>query len=119
MPRSMVFMALFCTAASVGALLIPQMGAYIACSVLVYGGYAVSLPLLQHMVAEQADPERKNLVMGFYNATKSLGGIIGSLMAGFLYGLHVKLPFLVVAVSYGAATAVALAYLLRSGKRNA
>ena len=112
-PRSMAGMALFCTAASVGALLIPQIGAYIACSVLVYGGYAVSLPLLQHMVAEQADPGRKNLVMGFYNATKSLGGIIGSLMAGFLYGLHVKLPFLVVAVTYAAATAVAAFYLLR------
>jgi hypothetical protein len=38
----MAVMALFCTAASVGALLIPQIGAYIACSVLVYGGYAVS-----------------------------------------------------------------------------
>lgn len=115
-PRSLAFMALFCTVASVGALLIPQIGIYIACSVLVYAGYAVSLPLLQHMVAAQADPAQKNLVMGFYNATKSLGGIIGSLTAGFLYGLHVKLPFLVVAVTYATATAVAVAYLLR-GKR--
>ena len=115
-PRSMAFMALFCTVASVGALLIPQIGGYIACSVLVYGGYAVSLPLLQHMVAGQADPERKNLVMGFYNATRSLGGIIGSLMAGFLYGLHVKLPFLVVTAVYAVATAVAVVYFLRSRK---
>ena len=115
-PRSMAFMALFCTAASMGALLIPQIGGYIACSVLVYGGYAVSLPLLQHMVAGQADPERKNLVMGFYNATRSLGGIIGSLMAGFLYGIHVKLPFLTVAVTYAVATAVAVVYFLRSRK---
>ena len=115
-PRSMAFMALFCTAASMGALLIPQIGGYIACSVLVYGGYAVSLPLLQHMVAGQADPERKNLVMGFYNATRSLGGIIGSLMAGFLYGIHVKLPFLVVAAVYAVATAVAVVYFLRSRK---
>ena len=116
-PRSLAFMALFCTVASVGALLIPQIGIYIACSVLVYAGYAVSLPLLQHMVAAQADPAQKNLVMGFYNATKSLGGIIGSLTAGFLYGLHVKLPFLVVAVTYAAATAVAVAYLLRGKRR--
>ena len=116
-PRSMAFMALFCTVASVGALLIPQIGAYIACSVLVYAGYAVSLPLLQHMVAAQADPAQKNLVMGFYNATKSLGGIIGSLTAGFLYGLHVKLPFLTVAITYAAATAVAMAYLFRGKRR--
>ena len=116
-PRSMACMALFCTVASVGALLIPQIGIYIACSVLVYAGYAVSLPLLQHMVAAQADPAQKNLVMGFYNATKSLGGIIGSLTAGFLYGLHVKLPFLTVAITYAAATAVAVAYLFRGKPR--
>ena len=87
-------------------------------SVFVYAGYSVSLPVLQHMVAVQADPAQKNLVMGFYNATKSLGSIIGSLMAGFLYGIHVKLPFLVVAVIYGAAVIVAAAYLIR-GKRHA
>ena len=116
--RSMTVMALFCTAASLGALLIPQMGMFIGCSVLVYAGYSVSLPLLQHMAAEEADPARKNLVMGFYNATKSLGSIIGSLLAGFLYGFHVKLPFLTVAVAYGAALAAAAGYLIwGNGKR--
>ena len=113
---SMVVMAVFCTAASAGALLVPQIGGYIACGVLVYAGYSVSLPVLQHMVAEQADPVQKNLVMGFYNATKSLGSIIGSLMAGFLYGFHVKLPFLVVVAAYGLSIAAALGYLLRCRK---
>ena len=118
--RSMTVMALFCTAASVGALLIPQLGLFIGCSVLVYAGYSVSLPLLQHMAAEEADPARKNLVMGFYNATKSLGSIIGSLTAGFLYGAHVKLPFLVVTLSYGAALVAAAACLVqnRRSRRN-
>ena len=114
--RSMVVMAAFCTAASVGALLIPQIGIYIACSVLVYAGYSVSLPVLQHMAAEQADPAQKNLVMGFYNATKSLGSIIGSLMAGFLYGFHAKLPFLMVVIIYGMALLVAAAGLIYSRK---
>ena len=114
--KSMVVMAAFCTAASAGALLVPQIGGYIACGVLVYAGYSVSLPVLQHMVAQRADPVQKNLVMGFYNATKSLGSIIGSLMAGFLYGFHVKLPFLVVAAAYGLSIAAALGYLLRCRK---
>ena len=76
----------------------------------------MSLPVLQNMVAVQADPARKNLVMGFYNATKSLGSIIGSLMSGFLYAVHTKLPFGVVAVAYGLAVLAAGAYLLRSRK---
>ena len=114
--KSMTVLTLFCTAASVGALLIPEIRGYIACSVLVYAGYSVSLPVLQHMVAIQADPVQKNLVMGFYNATKSLGSIVGSLMAGFLYSAHAKLPFLVVALAYGLSIPAAAAYLFLRSK---
>jgi len=114
--KSMVVLALFCTAAAVGTLVFPQLGAYIACSIALYAGYSVSLPVLQHLAAVQADPAQKNLVMGFYNATKSLGSIIGSLMAGFLYGIHFRLPFIVVAAAYGLSIVAAALYLLRCRK---
>jgi len=116
--RSMTVMAGFCTAAAAGALLIPEIRLFIFCSVLVYAGYSVSLPLLQHMAAAQADPAQKNLDMGFYNATKSLGSILGSLLAGFLYGVHVRLPFLTVTLVYGASLAAAAAYLFWSGRQS-
>ena len=100
-----------------GTLLTPGMAMFILCSVFVYAGYSVSLPVLQHMVAVQADPARKNLVMGFYNATKSLGSIAGSLMAGFLYAVHTRLPFGVVAVAYGVSALAAISYLMRCRKK--
>ena len=109
--KSMVVITAVCTAASLGSLLLPKIGMFIACGVLVYAGYSVSLPVLQDMVAQKADPAQKNLVMGFYNATKSLGSVIGSLMAGFLYGIHVKLPFLVVVFAYGISIVAAVGYL--------
>ena len=115
--RSMVVMAFFCTLTAVGTIVAPRIGSYIFFSVLVYALYSVSLPLLQHMAAEQADPAQKNLVMGFYNATKSLGSIAGSLLVGFLYSVHVKLPFVVVAVCYGFALVAAVGYLLREKHR--
>lgn len=114
--RSMVVLSLFCALASLGALLIPELKLYILCSVLAYAGYSVSLPVLQHLAAERADPMQKNLVMGFYNATKSLGSIIGSLLAGFLYAVHEKLPFAVVAAVYGLSVVAAWLYLLRNKK---
>lgn len=43
--------------------------------------------------------------MGFYNATKSLGSTIGSLLEGFLYAIHVKLPFVLIAVVYALSVA--------------
>ena len=114
--KSMVVLSLFCTAAAVGTLIFPDLVPYIGCSIALYAGYSVSLPVLQNMAAVRADPAQKNLVMGFYNATKSLGSIIGSLMAGFLYGIHNKLPFLVVAVAYGLSVAAAVWYFLRCRK---
>lgn len=110
--KSMVVLALFCTAAAVGTVLCPEIRSYIICSIALYALYSVSLPVLQHMVAAQADPAQKNLVMGFYNATKSLGSILGSLMAGFVYTVHAKLPFVVVAIAYGMGIAAAVGYLV-------
>lgn len=115
--KSMILLMGLCTLASVGTLLIPQIQLFILLSVFVYAGYSVSLPVLQNMVAAQADPAQKNLVMGFYNATKSLGSIIGSLMAGFLYAVHTKLPFAVVAAAYGCSVLAAVGYLLRCRKK--
>jgi DHA1 family multidrug resistance protein-like MFS transporter len=105
-----------CLTAAVGTVLVPDIWLFVLLSVFVYAGYSVSLPVLQHMVAVQADPAQKNLVMGFYNATKSLGSIVGSLMAGFLYAVHTKLPFGVVAAAYGLSALMAFGYLIRKEK---
>ena len=113
MKKSMVLLCGVCTLAAVGALFAPKIGLFIAFSILVYAGYAVSLPVLQNIVASQADPARKNLVMGFYNATKSLGSIAGSLTAGFIYSAGAKLPFACTALIYGLAMIAALGCLKR------
>ena len=117
--RSITVLMGLCALAALGTVLTPRIGLFIALSVFVYAGYSVSLPVLQHMVAAQADPGQKNLVMGFYNATKSLGSIIGSLMAGFLYALHVKLPFGVVVAAYGLSFLAAMGYLMSNGEKTA
>ena len=83
---------------------------------LVYAAYSVSLPVLQNMVAAQADPARKNLVMGFYNATRSLGSIAGSLIAGFIYSVDVKLPFACTAGIYALSLGAAVVYGVKARK---
>lgn len=115
--KSMLALCVFCTLAAVGTLLSPRILGFLLWGVFAYAGYSVSLPVLQHMVAVQADPARKNLVMGFYNATKSLGSIIGSLMAGFLYELQAKLPFAVAAAAYGVSILAAVGYLIHCRKK--
>lgn len=109
--RSMVALVILCTLSAIGTVFAPNIGLFIAFSILVYAGYSVSLPVLQNMIAKQASIKQKNLVMGFYNATKSLGSIAGSLTAGFIYSTNAKLPFIFTAVIYGISIFIAIIYL--------
>ena len=115
--KSLAVLVGICTLASIATLISPKIGIFITFSILVYAGYSVSLPVLQNMVATQADPAQKNLVMGFYNSTKSLGSIAGSLTAGFIYAIHPKLPFGCTALIYGLGLAAALSFLALSRKK--
>ena len=115
--KSMVVLTLVCALAALGTVLAPKIGMFIVFGIAAYAGYSVSIPVLQDIVASQADPNQKNLVMGFYNATKSLGSIIGSLMSGFIYAIHVKLPFACIAAVYTLAIVAALGYLIYCKKR--
>lgn len=110
--KSMVVLVAVCSAAALITTLPIPIGAFILFSVLVYAGYSVSVPVLQNMVANKADPVQKNLVMGFFNATQSLGSIAGSLTAGFIYSVNVKLPFACTCVIYAVGVLAALGYLL-------
>lgn len=114
--KSLVLLVSACALAAFGTLLAPNTLLFLLSGVVLYAMYSVSVPVLQDRVAAQAEPGQKNLVMGFYNATKSLGSILGSLMAGFLYTLSVKLPFVCVAVVYTLSVAAALGYLLHHRK---
>ena len=109
--KSLVKLIAICTIAAIGTITAPTIGMFITFSILVYAGYSISLPILQNIVAMRADVKQKNLVMGFYNATKSLGSIAGSLTAGFIYSVDVKLPFICTAVIYGVGIFAGILYL--------
>ena len=114
--RSLVLLITICTWASFGSFLVPGIGLFITFGVIVYAGYSISLPVLQNIVAKHAKPDQKNLVMGFYNATKSLGSIAGSLTAGFIYSVHVKLPFVCTALIYGIGIIAGICFLRNNKK---
>lgn len=109
--RSLVKLIAVCTFAALGTVISPNIGLFITFSVLLYAGYSVSLPVLQNIVATKANINQKNLVMGFYNATKSLGSIAGSLIAGFIYSVDVKMPFIITMAIYGVGIIAGILYL--------
>lgn len=115
--RSIVGLTGACAAAALGTVISANAGLFTGFAVLVYAGYSVSVPVLQNTVANQADVSQRNLVMGFFNATKSLGSIAGSMTAGFIYSIHVKLPFVCTFVIYGLGMAAAAGYLRYTQRR--
>lgn len=108
--RSIIGVLALCTAAMLGVVVIEQVVAFIVTFVVYYAFNSVSIPLLQDMVAHKATGRDSNLIMGFYNSMKSLGGIFGALISGVLYTQGPRLPFVFGCASFALATVLALAF---------
>jgi len=66
---------------------------FVAANTLVFACIAITQPLIQNMAANSAAGENSNLIMGFVNSMRALGGIIGAFMAGLLYDIMPIYPF--------------------------
>lgn len=111
--RSLELVILAGAALSVLLLLPSGAGPFIALSVGLYACNSVSIPILQELIAGKAEAGRENLVMGLFNAAKSLGGIFGAGAAGFLYQLNARYPFICAAVILAAAGLLGMTALRR------
>jgi len=89
---------------------------FVAANVAVFAATAVSLPLIQNMVAKSADGENSNLVMGLFNSMRALGGIIGAFLAGFLYDVVPIYPFALGLAAFTCAGVFAWRYYDKSEK---
>lgn len=75
-------------------------------ALLFFSFNAVCTPLIQDCVAREATDSNRNLMMGFYNASRSLGMIGGALFAGFLYNYGARLPFVLAGICFALAAVI-------------
>ncbi|MDL2234357.1 MFS transporter [Ruminococcaceae bacterium OttesenSCG-928-L11] len=115
--RSLAVLYAVCTAALLSGLWLHSFGLFAVGNLLYFASNAVSLPLLQGLIADRAQGEHRNLVMGFYNAMKSLGGIIGPLTVGFLYLAWPRVIFVFAGCAYLLGTVCAVVYYRMMKKR--
>lgn len=67
---------------------------FLVMALLFFAIDAMSKPLQQAMVANMSsDDDESHILMGLYNTIKSLGMILGALVAGLLYEINVLGPF--------------------------
>lgn len=92
--KSVIYILGCCGFALLGMVFIPEMIPFIIINLFFFAFNAIYVPLLQDMCAQKANDEDSKMVMGFYNAMKSLGMIMGALFAGFIYDFGANLSFL-------------------------
>lgn len=92
--KSMMWITLFSSLVILIILFNSQEYLFLGLSLLVLGSFSIIQPLQQTSVSLLSkDQVSVNHLMGFFNAIKSLAAIIGSLGAGFIYGINPDGPF--------------------------
>lgn len=113
--RSVIPVLLCCVAAIFGVIAAPDITLFMIINVVFFAFNAVSIPVVQNVVADGAQEGQSNMVMGFYNAIKNFGGIIGSLTAGFIYSSGPKLSFVFACAAFVLAAVCAFVYMKCGG----
>ncbi len=112
--KSIVTLLSLCGSCMILAIFFNDMIPFIVFNVILFAVNAISMPVLQEILACDAKKYDSNLVMGFYNAMKSFGGIIGAFVSGALYSFNSLFPFILVAVGFIFATFTAVLYYKKS-----
>lgn len=113
--KSVIPVLLCCAAAVFGVIIAPNIALFMIINVVFFAFNAISIPVVQNVVADGAGEGQGNLVMGFYNAIKNLGGIIGSLTAGFIYSSGPKLAFVFACAAFLLSAVFAFIYMKCGG----
>lgn len=80
---------------------------FVILCIMYYLFNAVYLPILQTLTSENTKAT-SGLISGVFNSSRSLGMIIGSLFAGFIYEIDPKLSFLTCAILFALASVMGI-----------
>jgi len=89
---------------------------FVIMNLLFFAINAIYIPLLQDLCAQRSCNKDRDMVMGFYNAIKSLGMISGALFAGFLYEISAKLSFSFASVLFGICAILIMIYYKKTSR---
>lgn len=113
--KSTIILFLISSLTMLSILITGNITIFIILNIVYFAMNAVIVPVLQDLIANCSN-NNTGLVMGFYNAIKSLGGILGALIAGFLYVFSPKLPFISGLIAFLIAVLLAIYYYVINKK---
>lgn len=115
--KAIIFVLGLAGAFLLGVTFFDAMLPFIVMNLLFFALNAIYIPLLQDMCASNSNEDNSHMVMGFYNAMKSLGMIAGALFAGFIYELGAKLSFFYAGIFFLVAAGLMIIYYIKTKKQ--
>ena len=113
--KSMIFILLFNGVFAYLLFLNNEIIPFFFYSFLFFTLYTILLPLLQGFAVE-GEMRDVGFMAGVFNAIKSLGEMVGAVIAGFSYNINSKMPFLIAAISLSIAFLLSVFNYLRNKK---
>ncbi|MGI6665148.1 MAG: MFS transporter [Christensenellaceae bacterium] len=104
------YVLLGCGISNAVMIFMPTLGLFLGMAILLFACTAIFQPLLQDIASRQSNEKNRGVVLGFFNAMRSLGMVIGALVAGFLYDFGPKLPFWMACAAFLVATGLMFLY---------
>lgn len=95
--KSMMFLFTVCVSVIAVVLNARTIPVFIAVSICYYIFNSMYLPIQQSLVMSSADTANSGMISGLFNSIRSIGTVLGSLAAGFVYSYGSKLPFVLAA----------------------
>jgi len=107
--KSLIPVLSVCLMMMIAIVLVQEKTIFIVINVIFFGFNAIYLPLLQAILV-QVSKKDNGVLVGLFNSMRSLGMILGSLFAGFIYALGPRLSFVSSAFAFAIAIVAALIY---------
>ena len=83
-----------------GIVLFDSVAVFVVLSIIGLILNAVHLPILQTLSTSDSEGASNGILAGLFNSFRSIGQVIGSLFAGFIYAYGGKLPFCLLYTSH-------------------
>ncbi|WP_040214979.1 MFS transporter [Clostridium polynesiense] len=114
--KSLIYIFLGCAVNLILAILFDNVVLFMLFNFIFVAFNALHVPLIQAMLTTSKDNSFN--VLGFYNTMKSLGWIIGGVVAGITYSFYYKLPFIIAIICFFIIFAISLPYRNEEGPKS-
>jgi len=108
---SLLIIFILCSVSLYALTQAPSVGILLFINMFYFATHSLYTPLIQNLCTQYSSSSTHGMIMGFFNSMKSLGMIIGALIAGFIYNINQQYPFFVASIFFLFSALIIIVYI--------